>query len=608
MHRVTNISAYRFAPLRDLKDLRAHLLAFCSERGLKGTILLAPEGINLFVAGRHQAVEELVYELRQYPGLADLLPKYSESDEQPFSRMLVRLKKEIIAFGVEGIDPADYTSPRLKPVQLKRWLDGGRPVVLLDTRNDYEVRLGTFRQAKAVGIDHFRDFPKAVESLPEDWKNAPVVTFCTGGIRCEKAAPLLERMGFNEVYQLDGGILKYFEDVGGDHFEGECFVFDQRVGVDPALRETGSKVCFACQTPLTAEEAADPRHVPGESCPYCYRSSQEKRGDSIRRRQRALRAAADPLPGRVPYDNRKPIRIPGRWAGEPLLEALDGMMPHVGRNEWIALFAEGRLLDPRGVPAPPGRTVKAGEEYLRLLPGTLEPEVNGEVRVLDEDEALIVVDKPAPLPMHPCGRFNRNTLEHLLRVAWHPEVPRPAHRLDANTSGLVVCARTRHFAKRLQPQFAGGEVAKRYLARVHGHPSKDRFTVAARISAEACELGAREIDEADGLEARTDFRVLRRDRDGTSLLLVRPRTGRTNQIRVHLWEAGHPIVGDPVYLEGGRRGERQTLSPGDPPMCLHAWKLAFRHPLSGERVRHVAPVPSWAGSVAADLEREEAAV
>jgi RluA family pseudouridine synthase len=229
-----------------------------------------------------------------------------------------------------------------------------------------------------------------------------------------------------------------------------------------------------------------------------------------------------------------------------------------------------------------------------VFPGTIEPAVHAGIEVLHEDEAILVLAKPAPLPMHACGRFNRNTLVHFLHAAWHPEKPKPAHRLDANTSGVVVCARTRHFAKLLQPQFTRGEVEKVYLARVHGHPADDEFTIDAPISAEPTQLGGREIEE-DGRSAVTRFRVLRRDGDGTALLEARPLTGRTNQIRIHLWHEGFPIAGDPLYLREGGRGDTQTLALGDPPMGLHAWKLSFRHPLSGERVVFEAPAPGWAG-------------
>lgn len=272
MSAVLNISAYKFTPFsaEELPPLRERLLALTRDQlGLRGTILLSTEGINLFVAGPREATDVLLAELRSVRGLEDLAPKESESAEKPFNRMLVKIKKEIIAFGVEGIDPARAPAPRLDPRTLKQWLDEGRPVTLLDTRNDYEVKLGTFKNAVVPHIDHFRDFPAAVAKLPAELKAAPVVTFCTGGIRCEKAAPLLAREGFEQVFQLEGGILKYFELCGGAHYEGECFVFDRRVGVDPELRETASVLCWACQIPLTVAEQADPRYVPDISCPHC---------------------------------------------------------------------------------------------------------------------------------------------------------------------------------------------------------------------------------------------------------------------------------------------------------------------------------------------------
>ena len=186
--------------------------------------------------------------------------------------------------------------------------------------------------------------------------------------------------------------------------------------------------------------------------------------------------------------------------------------------------------------------------------------------------------------MHPGGRFNRNTLQYILDEVYHPHKLRACHRLDANTTGLVVVARTRHFAGLVQPQFARGEVEKLYLARVQGHPPEDSFACDAAISSEAGALGSREVDEEDGDASRTEFRVLSRDADGTALLEARPLTGRTNQIRIHLWQLGFPIVGDPVYLPGGAKGDTQTLDKQDAPMCLHAQRISFIHPLSKERV------------------------
>ncbi len=264
-----NLSVYKFTPLDQLPELKEQLRALAQAGDLRGTILLSPEGINLFVAGTREATNDLLAALRAVPGLGDLSPKESISAEQPFNRMLVKIKKEIIAFGVPGIDPARHPTRKLPAATLKQWLDAGRPVTLLDTRNDYEIRLGTFRGALAAGIENFRDFPAAVGRMPETLKSQPVVMFCTGGIRCEKAGPFMEQAGFKDVHQLDGGILKYFEECGGAHYEGECFVFDKRVGLDPALRETSTVMCFKCQMPLTEIEQRDPRYVPDVSCPHC---------------------------------------------------------------------------------------------------------------------------------------------------------------------------------------------------------------------------------------------------------------------------------------------------------------------------------------------------
>jgi UPF0176 protein len=242
---VVNLSAYKFTPLEDLPARQAELRAVCRDAALKGTILLSGEGVNLFVAGTRTGTDALLMNLRQIPGLEDLTPKESLSEAQPFGRMLVKIKREIIAFGVDGIDPSRRPAPRISARTLKQWLDEGRPVTLLDTRNRYEVRAGTFRGAIDPQIDRFRDFPEAVRALPAELKAQPVVTFCTGGIRCEKAAPFLQREGFREVLQLDGGILKYFEECGGAHYDGECFVFDERGVLDAGLRPPGTSATLA---------------------------------------------------------------------------------------------------------------------------------------------------------------------------------------------------------------------------------------------------------------------------------------------------------------------------------------------------------------------------
>jgi RluA family pseudouridine synthase len=195
--------------------------------------------------------------------------------------------------------------------------------------------------------------------------------------------------------------------------------------------------------------------------------------------------------------------------------------------------------------------------------------------------------------MHPGGRYNRNTLQYILNQVYAPQKLRACHRLDANTTGLVVIARTRHFAGQIQPQFARGEVEKVYLVRVQGHPTEDSFACDAPISSEAGALGSREVDEENGDASRTEFHVLSRDADGTALLEARPITGRTNQIRIHLWQLGFPIVGDQVYLPGGKKGDTQTLDVADAPMCLHAQRISFTHPLSKERVTFESEAPAW---------------
>ena len=595
MSAVTNISTYRFAELTGLKDLRADLIARCKAWELKGTILLSTEGINLFVAGAAESIELLLAKLREIPGLAGLEPKVSLSAQQPFNRMLVRIKQEIIALGIETIRPAHYTSPKITASELKRWLDEGRPLTLLDTRNDYEIQLGTFKNALAPGIRTFREFPDAVRKLPPELKNQPVVMFCTGGIRCEKAGPFMEAEGFKNIFQLDGGILKYFEDCGGAHYDGECFVFDQRVGVDPALRESGHAVCFACQAPLDAADQEDARHVTGVSCPHCFKGEPERMAERIQRRQAEIARVSSPLPGSVACENRRPVNIPAVHDGRMLLEVLIDLFPHIAPAEWAARCDAGRFENYRGTVRAHDHRVRGGERVIQVFPPDVEPPVSADIRVLHEDEALLVVHKPAPLPMHASGRFHRNTLQHLLNLAYDPNPPRPVHRLDANTSGLVIFARTRHFCRLLQRQFIDGTVDKRYLVRALGHPPDDTFCSEAPISSAPAALGTRQIDELNGLASHTDFQVIARCPDGTSLLEAKLGSGRTHQIRLHLWHLGIPVAGDPAYLPGRQIGDTQTLDPAAPPLQLHAWQLAFRHPLSGIQLHFQTQRPPWWG-------------
>ena len=265
---ILNIAGYRFIDLPDRDDLREPLKELCAKLELKGTILLSPEGINFFLAASEPKIRQFISELENDERFTDITLKESFTDYQPFNRMNVRLKKEIISVGMDEIQPARFTGDEITPTEFKKWLDEGKQVAVLDTRNDYELRVGTFENAIDLDIKSFRQFPKATEPLLEELEDTPIVMFCTGGIRCEKASAIMLNQGFKNVYQLKGGILGYFEEVGGDHWVGDCFVFDQRVSVNPQLEETGFAQCFACREPISQEEQKSPEYVVGESCPY----------------------------------------------------------------------------------------------------------------------------------------------------------------------------------------------------------------------------------------------------------------------------------------------------------------------------------------------------
>ena len=237
---ILNISAYKFVPLPDADALRDSLLAPATALQLKGTILLAEEGINLFLAGPAPAVQDFVAQLQQDPRFADLAPKESWSATQPFKKMLVKVKREIIRMDHPTIRPADGRAPAVTAATLSRWLDAGvddagRPVVLLDTRNGFEVDEGTFEGAIDWRLDKFSDFPQALLARRAELQDKTVVSFCTGGIRCEKAAIFMREHNLPNTYQLEGGILKYFEETSGAHYRGNCFVFDERRTVDTRL-------------------------------------------------------------------------------------------------------------------------------------------------------------------------------------------------------------------------------------------------------------------------------------------------------------------------------------------------------------------------------------
>lgn len=241
MNAILNISAYQFVPLPDAHTLRDLLLQRAQALQLKGTILLAEEGINLFLAGPAWYVRGFIAQLQGDARFAAIAPKESWSEKQPFKKMQVKVKREIIRMDHPTIRPAEGRAPAVTAATVKRWLDqghddAGRPVVTLDTRNAFEVDAGSFVGAIDWRISKFTEFPQAVREHMAELQDKTVVSFCTGGIRCEKAAILMQGLGLPHVYQLEGGILKYFEEVGGAHYQGGCFVFDERRAVDAQLR------------------------------------------------------------------------------------------------------------------------------------------------------------------------------------------------------------------------------------------------------------------------------------------------------------------------------------------------------------------------------------
>lgn len=269
-----NIAAYKFISIDDALDKRPEFLAKCNDLSLKGTVLLSPEGINLFLAGTRADIDSFLAWVRADARFADLEVKESYSDDQPFKYMLVKLKREIITMKHPLIKPEEGRAPAVDAITLKRWLDqghddDGKAVVMMDTRNDFEVDVGTFNDTIDYRITKFSEFPEIVAQNKDVLADKTVVTFCTGGIRCEKAAIYMKNVGYDSVYQLDGGILKYFEEVGGDHYTGDCFVFDHRTALNPRLEPSLATDCKACGATVSPREQLSPQYIADEACPHC---------------------------------------------------------------------------------------------------------------------------------------------------------------------------------------------------------------------------------------------------------------------------------------------------------------------------------------------------
>jgi UPF0176 protein len=277
---------YKFAKLPDYRQLQPGLLDFCLLQKLKGTLLLAEEGINGTVAGSRDGIDALMAYLRADSRLADIEHKESFAENTPFYRMKVRLKKEIVTLGVQGISPTRKVGTYVPPQDWNA-LISDPDVVLIDTRNSYEYDIGTFRGALDPHTTTFREFPEYVNKHLDPAKHKKVAMFCTGGIRCEKASSLMMEMGFEQVYHLQGGILKYLQHVPLEQslWQGECFVFDQRVAVGHGLELGHYEQCFTCRHPVSIEDKESPHFVQGVSCPHCIDKLTQKKRVSAAERQ-----------------------------------------------------------------------------------------------------------------------------------------------------------------------------------------------------------------------------------------------------------------------------------------------------------------------------------
>ena len=284
---------YKFVSLENYAALQANIHAACVAHHIKGTILLAAEGINGTIAGLPENIHAVLHFLRTSPqfngAFANLEHKESYADEHPFYRMKVKLKKEIVTMGVPSVNPNNTVGTYVKPEDWNALINDP-DVILLDTRNDYEVHIGTFKGAVNPETTTFREFPEYVAQNLDKTKHKKVAMFCTGGIRCEKASSYMLEQGFDEVYHLQGGILKYLETVPEEQslWQGECFVFDQRVAVKHGLEVGEYDQCYACRMPLSPAELQSPQYTAGISCPHCYDKTTEEKRAALTERQKQV--------------------------------------------------------------------------------------------------------------------------------------------------------------------------------------------------------------------------------------------------------------------------------------------------------------------------------
>ena len=284
---------YHFVSLPHFRMLREPLLNFCLSREIKGTLLLADEGINGTLAGSQKSILELLIYLKTDPifesNFKGLAHKESWSDKHPFYRMKVKLKKEIVTLGVSGVSPTKIVGKYVKPQDWNSIISDPE-VVLIDTRNDYEYAIGSFKNAINPKTTTFREFPDYIKTHFNPKKHKKVAMFCTGGIRCEKASSYMMSEGFDEVYHLEGGILKYLEEVNPQEslWQGECFVFDQRVAIKHALEVGNYDQCYACRYPLSKDDMKSDKYTPGISCPHCYDQHTPEKLKALSERQKQV--------------------------------------------------------------------------------------------------------------------------------------------------------------------------------------------------------------------------------------------------------------------------------------------------------------------------------
>ncbi len=283
---------YKFTKFYDFENYRQPILDVMLDNEVKGTLLIASEGINGTISGSRQGIDNVLGFLRAIEAIGSFSYKESYTSEQPFYRTKVKLKKEIVTMGVENIDPLQSVGRYVKP---KDWnaLISDPEVILIDTRNDYEVQIGTFKNAINPNTETFREFPDYVAKELDPTKHKKVAMFCTGGIRCEKSTAYLRQQGFDEVYHLEGGILKYLEEVSvaESMWEGDCFVFDNRVSVNHNLEKGEYEQCFACRMPITQDDMHSSAYTKGESCPHCIDKATEAQKARFREREHQMQLA-----------------------------------------------------------------------------------------------------------------------------------------------------------------------------------------------------------------------------------------------------------------------------------------------------------------------------